>query len=528
MSCKAKVILQARTGSKRLYGKVLLPISKHELVVLCWKRIKLSNLDVIVAIPRNKEDDYLAEVLKNNKIKFFRGDTNNVFSRFKKITSKMRPDDIIIRVTADNPIVDGFFIKRLLNEFKEKNYNYLSAHDNLIYTPYGLQAEIFKAKHLREKFPQNKSNLEHVTPAIRKRYLTKNKFEIKKLKKFKNLRITIDDLNDFQRVSDIFKASSYNEKKNYLELLKNYKKKQKQFNKIKKNSNLVLGTVQLGKKYYANTSISQNRANKILKLAYKKGINFLDTAYDYGKAEKFIGNFSLKKQNFFSISTKLRNFKLNKNLKEKNIQSEINKSIFKSLKNLRTCSLDTYLIHNSNILFNSIFVYEHIKRFINCGIIKNFGVSIYTPKEFYMLKKYKKINCVQLPFNILDYKWKKILNTRNKKLKIFIRSIFLRGRLKQKNIEFSNNKSKYKKLIHDLNILVKKFNKKNLIDMTVAYVKSFKGINHYVFGVQNQSNLISILNYFKTKSLKENEKNQIIRTVKKYFNAKDADLRSWN
>ena len=78
MSCKAKVILQARTGSKRLYGKVLLPISKHELVVLCWKRIKLSNLDVIVAIPRNKEDDYLAEVLKNNKIKFFRGDTNNV------------------------------------------------------------------------------------------------------------------------------------------------------------------------------------------------------------------------------------------------------------------------------------------------------------------------------------------------------------------------------------------------------------------------------------------------------------------
>ena len=227
MSCKAKVILQARTGSKRLYGKVLLPILKHELVVLCWKRIKLSNLDVIVAIPRNKEDDYLAKVLKNNKIKFFRGDTNNVFSRFKKITSKMRPDDIIIRVTADNPIVDGFFIKRLLSEFKEKNYNYLSAHDNLIYTPYGLQAEIFKVKHLREKFPQNKSNLEHVTPAIRKRYLTKNKFEIKKLKKFKNLRITVDTKADFKRVKEIFNISNNNYKENYLNLLENYKKKRK-------------------------------------------------------------------------------------------------------------------------------------------------------------------------------------------------------------------------------------------------------------------------------------------------------------
>ena len=82
---KVKGMLKARTGAKRIYGKVLLPIVKDELVVLCWKRIKLLNHNIVVAIPSNQEDDYLAEVLKNNKIKFFRGSTNNVLSRFKKV-----------------------------------------------------------------------------------------------------------------------------------------------------------------------------------------------------------------------------------------------------------------------------------------------------------------------------------------------------------------------------------------------------------------------------------------------------------
>ena len=84
MTPKITVILQARTGSKRLYGKVLLPICNHELVILCWKRIKMYGLKTIVAIPKKKEDDYLAQVLKKNKVNFFRGETNNVLSRFKK------------------------------------------------------------------------------------------------------------------------------------------------------------------------------------------------------------------------------------------------------------------------------------------------------------------------------------------------------------------------------------------------------------------------------------------------------------
>ena len=151
MSKKIKVILQARTGSKRLRGKVLLPICGESLVILCWKRIKNTNFDIVVAIPKNREDNKLAQILKKNKIKYFRGDRDNVLSRFQKITSKMRPDDIIVRVTADNPIVDSYFLNELVSEYIKRKFQYLSSHDNVKFTPFGLQAEVFKVKYLREE-----------------------------------------------------------------------------------------------------------------------------------------------------------------------------------------------------------------------------------------------------------------------------------------------------------------------------------------------------------------------------------------
>ena len=93
-------------------------------------------------------------------------------------------------------------------------------------------------------------------------------------------------------------------------------------------------------------------------------------------------------------------------------------------------------MHDPNLLFKSKIVYNQLIKFLNCGIIKNIGASIYTPQEYYRLKKFKKISCVQIPFNILDYRWVSILSRKQNKIKIFVRSIFLRGNVKKNNIEF--------------------------------------------------------------------------------------------
>ena len=91
MKNKVRVVLQARTSSSRLYGKVLLPISGISLVVLCWRRLKTSNLDIVVAIPKGPEDDFLAEKIKKNKIKYFRGSSKNVLERFQNYSKKLNP-----------------------------------------------------------------------------------------------------------------------------------------------------------------------------------------------------------------------------------------------------------------------------------------------------------------------------------------------------------------------------------------------------------------------------------------------------
>ena len=90
MNTKVQVILQARTGSKRLYGKSLLPITNEPLVVLCNRRLKNKDLKIITLIPTGKEDNYLAHVLKKNKLKFFRGHKLNVLKRFRTYTKKLK------------------------------------------------------------------------------------------------------------------------------------------------------------------------------------------------------------------------------------------------------------------------------------------------------------------------------------------------------------------------------------------------------------------------------------------------------
>ena len=108
----------------------------------------------------------------------------NVLKRFRDFTKNFKKNDIIVRVTADNPFVDKNFLIRLIKIYKFKNLEYFSAHDNIKNLPYGIQAEIFKVKHLREIKTNKIFVKEHVTPLIKKVFKKKFKYISKKLFKF--------------------------------------------------------------------------------------------------------------------------------------------------------------------------------------------------------------------------------------------------------------------------------------------------------------------------------------------------------
>ena len=90
---------------------------------------------------------------------------------------------------------------------------------------------------------------------------------------------------------------------------------------------------------------------------------------------------------------------------EKNRISWVIKNIRQSLKNLKLKTFNTVFVHNVNFLFDKKGkkIYEGLIRAKKFGLIKNIGVSTYTIEEIkFIIKKFKEINVIMLPFNLFD------------------------------------------------------------------------------------------------------------------------------
>ena len=130
------------------------------------------------------------------------------------------------------------------------------------------------------------------------------------------------------------------------------------------------------------------------------------------------------------VSTKIQ---LKKNCK--NHHDFILSSVSKSLNNLKVDKLENLLVHSTLGEFNKkekIKIIETLKKLKKNRIIKNFGCSIYSPKELYDSTKSNDIDIIQAPLNIFDRRFidKKVEKyLRRKNIKLQIRSIFLRGLL---------------------------------------------------------------------------------------------------
>ena len=90
----------------------------------------------------------------------------------------------------------------------------------------------------------------------------------------------------------------------------------------------------------------------------------------------------------------------------------------KSRKELGVKKIDYLMFHNvKDFLYNKFYYANKIYRFKNIYFNK-IGVSVYTPDEFLKCLKFKNLDCIQIPYNILDHRWN---NLDFKKLKIKIK-----------------------------------------------------------------------------------------------------------
>ena len=199
-------IIQARMGSSRLPGKVMMEIdSKHTILDFMINQLEYAKLvdRIIIATSKKAEDDIIETFCKKNTIDCFRGSENDVLDRYyqcaKKFSSK-----VIVRMPADKPLLDPNVVDQVISEFNNNNYDYITTFLPSTF-PSGTEVEIFAFSALEKAWKESvlPSEREHVTPYIHK---NPEKFQISNFENdidLSNFRWAVDEKDDLLFVKKI-------------------------------------------------------------------------------------------------------------------------------------------------------------------------------------------------------------------------------------------------------------------------------------------------------------------------------------
>ena len=199
-------------GSSRLPGKVLMksgngmPILYHVINQLrhCSK---VKNL--VIATTTNHEDDEIEKFADNNSVNVFRGKEKDVLDRYFQCAKKYS-FSIIVRITADCPLIDPQIVDKVIEKFFSGNYDF--ATNTLTRTfPIGTDVEVFSFSALNKAWENTQlpSEREHVTPYLRNQENFKI-INVENDKNISNLRLTVDRIEDFELIKQILNNISIN------------------------------------------------------------------------------------------------------------------------------------------------------------------------------------------------------------------------------------------------------------------------------------------------------------------------------
>lgn len=162
-------LIQARMGSTRLPGKVMMEIHGKPMIWHIYERLQGATLidDIVIAVSRNPKDTVIAEYAEANGIKCFAGSESDLIERICLAAREFNATSIV-RITADCPIVDPEVVDDVMRAFNEGRCDYASnwSTDKCTY-PHGFEVEAYSTKCLerlmrevsdplmREWFPLN-------------------------------------------------------------------------------------------------------------------------------------------------------------------------------------------------------------------------------------------------------------------------------------------------------------------------------------------------------------------------------------
>jgi spore coat polysaccharide biosynthesis protein SpsF len=286
---------------------------------------------------------------------------------------------------------------------------------------------------------------------------------------------------------------------------------------------LVLGSVQLGLAYGAANRTgkpSRRAALRLVRRAADSGVTKFDTARAYGDSEERLGE-ALDTRKSARTITKLSPLgELAADAARGEVRAAVDASIAESLSALRRARIDCLLLHRAaHMTAWDGAVWDRLIEKLEDGTVLALGVSVQSPEEALEALSRSDVRHIQLPFNILDWRWREagVLDdiAERPHITIHARSVFLQGILAAGDASVwpAVGGVDAAAVLAALSRIARDFGRETVADLCLAYARGQSWIDGVVVGMETERQLDDNLRLFVRPPLSAEDCAEIARQV---------------
>lgn len=209
---KVGAVVQLRTNSTRFPRKVFADLfgTLTAPEIIMQRLAPSETVDrVVFATSSAPEDDELSEFLLQKNLDVFRGELDDVAARYIECSSE-HDFDIVVRVTADCPLVDFRIVDRLVRRFMRGDLDFASNSEPIPnWWADGSDISVFSLDSLRRAYGNQMTiaEKEHVTHAFWKRS-GYSRFFLENQRDDSKFRFTVDYPEDLEVIRSVLTSFS--------------------------------------------------------------------------------------------------------------------------------------------------------------------------------------------------------------------------------------------------------------------------------------------------------------------------------
>ncbi len=209
---KKVAIIQARLSSSRLPGKVLLGVGGEPMLARVINRVRQAQLidEILVATTSDVADEPILQFCVEQGVACFHGHPYDVLDRYYQAALSAEVD-VIIRITADCPMIAPEEIDRVIQTFLDNGADFAANRlppPFVRTTPIGMDCEVCSFEALQQAWREADQpyQREHVMPYL---YDTPGRFKVQVVDmqpSLGHLRFTVDTSEDLQLANQVYDA----------------------------------------------------------------------------------------------------------------------------------------------------------------------------------------------------------------------------------------------------------------------------------------------------------------------------------